>query len=258
MTDLQQIAKFPDDPLGKSVSILFIDDEEKQLRYYRDMVSGHALYSVKTAGNAAEAQKILNGGCGDKPHLCVMDLGIDDIGNDEFFLLKRYASRVPFVIVSGSMDMERAFEASRLDAAAMIAKPIQVLSEKFWSTLSTVFLNYSIFPILNSGSNPVLKFCRDVLYNEEPETVSEWATLASISDTYIRKLWAECFTYPPKYILFLYRMYKYSFRFHDAEYVADLNGTESPDLPTDLVEQFKQMIKYYLQNKSELDLIRDK
>lgn len=258
MADLQQITKFPDDPLCKSVSILFIDDEEKQLRYYRDMVSGHALYSVKTAGNAAEAQKILNSSSRDKPHLCVMDLGIDDIGNDEFFLLKKYALRVPFIIVSGSMDMERAFEASRLDAAAMIAKPIQVLSEKFWSTLSTVFLNYSIYPILNSGSNSILKFCRDVLYNEEPESVSEWATLASISDTYIRKIWAECFTYPPKYMLFLYRMYKYSFRFHDARYVADLMGTDFPEVSSEIVEQYKQMIKYYLQNKSELDQIRDR
>lgn len=258
MEDLQQIIKFPDDPLCKSVSILFIDDEEKQLQYYRDMVNGHSLYSVKTAGNAAEAQKILKGGSGEMPHLCVMDLGIDDIGNDEFFLLKKFASRVPFIIVSGSMDIERAFEASRLEAAAMIAKPIQVLSEKFWSTLSTVFLNYSIYPILNSGSNSVLKNCRDVLYNQEPETVSEWAAMASISDTYIRKLWAECFTYPPKYILFLYRMYKYSFRFHDATYIADLMGTEPPEISLALIEQYKQMIKYYMQNKVELDLIRDR
>lgn len=258
MTDMQKSSKFPDDPLYKSVTILFIDDEEKQLQYYRDMVSGHALYTVKTAGNASEAQKYLNGATGDKMHLCVMDLGIDDIGNDEFFLLKKYASRVPFIIVSGSMDMERAFEASRLEAAAMIAKPIQVLSEKFWNTLSTVFLNYSIYPILNSGSNSILKFCRDVLYNEEPETISEWAMRASISDTYIRKIWAECFTYPPKYILFLYRMYKYSFRFHDATYVADLNGTELPDLSSEQVEQYKQMVKYYLQNKAELDQIRDR
>jgi CheY-like chemotaxis protein len=258
MADQQQKTTFPEDPLCKSVRILFIDDEKKQLQYYRDMVSGHAMYSVKTAGNAAEAQKFLNGGSGDKPHLCVMDLGIDDIGNDEFFLLKKFASRVPFIIVSGSMDMERAFEASRLDAAAMIAKPIQVLSEKFWGTLSTVFLNYSIYPILNSGSNFVLKNCRDVLYNEEPETVSEWAAMASISDTYIRKLWAECFTYPPKYILFLYRMYKYSFRFHDAGYIADLMGTEPPAISFEFIEQYKQMIKYYMQNKVDLDLIRDR
>ncbi len=258
MAGLQQSTKFPDDPLCKSVRILFIDDEEKQLRYYRDMVSGHALYSVSTAGNAAEAQKFLNSSSGEKPHVCVMDLGIDDIGNDEFFLLKKYASRVPFIIVSGSMDMERAFEASRLDAAGMIAKPIQVLSEKFWNTLSTVFLNFSIYPILNSGSNSVLKFCRDVLYTEEPETVSQWATMASISDTYIRKLWAECFTYPPNYILFLYRMYKNSFRYHNAEYIADLNGTEPSAVSSEQIEQYKQMIKYYLQNKSELDLIRDR
>jgi CheY-like chemotaxis protein len=256
MTDTQQITKFSDDPLCKSVTILFIDDEEKQLQYYRDMVSNHAMYSVKTAGNAAEARRYLTGSDEEKPHLCIMDLGIDDIGNDEFFLLKKFASRIPFIIASGSMDMERAFEASRLDAAAMIAKPVQVQSEKFWSTLSTVFLNYSIYPILNSGSNSVLKICRDVLYNQEPETISEWAAMASISDTYIRKLWAECFTYPPKYVLFLYRMYKYSFRFHDAEYIADLMGTEPPEISLEFIERYKQMIKYYMQNKTELDEIR--
>jgi hypothetical protein len=53
-------------------------------------------------------------------------------------------------------------------------------------------------------------------------------------------------------------MYKHSFRFHDREYVADLNGTDPVKLPSEQIEQYKQMIKYYMQNKDELDQIRDR
>jgi CheY-like chemotaxis protein len=257
MSESQQPCIFPDDPLKKSISILFIDDEVRQLEYYRDIVSGHALYSVQTASSAQEAQSII-ASTTNRPHLCMMDLGIDDIGNDEFYLLKKFSNRVPFIIVSGSMDMERAFEASKHEAAAMIAKPAQMTSEKFWGILSSVFLDYAIYPNLNRESSSILQFCRDVLHNKDPESVTEWAALAAISDTYLRKIWAECFTYPPKLVLFLYKMYKYSFEHHNAEYIAELNGVFPSPCTSSLVAQYKQMIKYYLQNKNELDMIRNK
>lgn len=68
-------------------------------------------------------------------------MGINDIEQDEFYLIKKYQQRYPFIVISGSMDMEKAFMATRLGAVGMMAKPVDVTTKKFWETLSDVFCN---------------------------------------------------------------------------------------------------------------------
>ena len=242
-------------PLLKSVTILVVDDDPYLLDYYEDMLSGHPLYTVIKAATAREAESAIRS---PSPiHLCILDFGIDDIDNDEYYLLRKYARKMPFVVISGSADMERAFEAARIGAAGMIAKPPDMNAQQFWTKLSDLFLQKTILPDLSSTSNTQLNECCRILIEGTPESVSEWAMEANITDAYLRKLWNDCYTFPPKHVLFMYRVYKSAFAYYNALYNSEINETD-PFLPNiDSAEQNRQM-QYYMQNKSMLDGIRDR
>lgn len=243
------------EPLKKSVSILVIDDDPSQLDFYEEMISIHPLFSVKKASSAREAANILQSSA--PIHLSILDCGIDDIGGDEFYLLRKYSRKLPFVIISGSADMERAFEATNLGAAGMIAKPPELNSSRFWDTLAEVFLDKTILPDLSAAVNTQLNECCKIIRKNLPETVSDWAAQANITDAYLRRIWSECMAFPPKHILFLYTVYKKAFEFYNTLYLSEVNSSgKHPPVPDQM--EHRRVMNYYLLNKRELDGIRDK
>lgn len=243
------------DFLRKSISLLVVDDDQSQLDFYDEILSGHPLYKITKASTAKDAEQILKSS--PHIHLCILDFGIDDVGSDEYYLLKKYSYRLPVVIISGSADLERAFVASNLGAAGMIAKPPEVASQKFWNTLSKAFLDRVILPAVPQTANPIFVSSCRIIQSDLPESVSAWAAKANISDTYLRRLWSECYAIPPKHILFLYKTYKQAFTYFDAHYINEINNTQISITEPDQ-EEYRRVKNYYIQNKYDLDLIRDK
>lgn len=242
--------------IQKSVSILFIDDDQNQLEFYDDIFGSYPLYSVLKSSSAECARKIIDS---NKPvHLCILDLGISDINNDEFYLLRKYSKKIPFIIMSGSADIERAFEASKLGAAGMIAKPPDIFSPKLWNTISEIFLNKTILPDLSESVNPLLKECCSIIKNRLPESVSDWANLLCITDAYLRKLWSDCFSFSPKHVLFLYSLYKKAFDYYNAVLLTHIGEKSTTQIVNPDVIEHRRTMNYYLQNKEMLDAIRDK
>jgi CheY-like chemotaxis protein len=234
----------PFKPLFRSVGVIFIDDNPEQLELYEDLLSEHPLFTVLTAKNAEDAQKILKSGA--LLHLCVLDMGINDIDHDEFYLIKKFKDKYPFIVISGSMDMEKAFKATKFGAAGMISKPVDVTSCKFWNTLAEVFCTKAIIPALPEDANAKMKLCCDILRKYNPESVSDWAARVNISDTYLRKLWGECFTDSPKLMLLKYKVYYNAFVYHNAMYLAELNGYAPPVISKDQYSEFRHLVKSFI------------
>lgn len=240
-------------PLYHSVNILIIDDEPYQLDFYESILTVHPLYKIYKALNAKEADTIIKS---KRIHLCTLDFGINDLQSDEYYLLKQHGPEIPFVIISGSNDIERAFKASTLGAAALLAKPVLMIDHRYWNSLQTSFLDNTILPLFPSNVNPILKELRSIIQQDLPESVSEWAAKANVTDSYLRKIWGECTSSSPKMLLFLYKMYKSAFEWFNALCIAELNNTSLPVSEPDTCEH-RRIIQYYLQNKDELDGIRD-
>ncbi len=230
--------------LFRSITVLFIDDDPEQLQFYKDSLNEHPLYNILTAGTAEEAQRKLTSGT--QVHLCVLDMGINDIQNDEFYLIKKFKDRFPFIVVSGSMDMEKAYKATTFGAAGMISKPVDVTSSKLWSTLSDVFCNRAIIPALPENANPQLKLCCEMLRNNKPESVTEWAAYVNISDSYLRKLWGDCFTISPKLMLLKYKVYQRAFIYHNALYLAEINGDMPPLFQKEELAEYRHLMKAFV------------
>jgi hypothetical protein len=60
----------------------------------------------------------------------------------------------------------------------------------------------------------------------------------------------------PKMLLFIYKMYKSAFEWHNSVCIAELNNAPLSISEPGATEHCK-IIHYYLQNKDELDRIRD-
>jgi CheY-like chemotaxis protein len=194
------------DFLNKTITVLVVDDEPCHLDFYEDFISGHPIYKIIKAPNAQTAENALHSGV--PIHICILDFGIDDINNDECYLLKKYSRQIPFVVISGSADIERAFEASKLGAAGLLAKPVDVTSPVFWDKLSEIFLQKTILPDLSAAVNPIICECCRVLAEDTPETVSEWATKSNITDAYLRRLWSDALHSLPSMYCFCTKLTK--------------------------------------------------
>ena len=229
-------------PLQKSVSLLVVDDDTRTLGFYQDLFEEHPLYSVTCVSTSREAQKILQSSL--PVHLGILDMGIRDIDNDEFFLLRTYAKKLPFIVISGTSDIERAYEASSLGAKGIFGKPLDLMSDRFWKTLRTLFLNKLILP--GETSDPLLDQCCMVLKDTCPETVAAWADASGLSVGYLRKVCMKGFGIAPKQILFLYRLYRDAFLYYENKRNTKIDS-----------RYYDRQIGYYLQNKKLLDTIRD-
>ena len=234
-------------PLIKSVSLLAVDDEPHQREMYRSVICEHSLMRITTVASAGQAKRILDDSS-DEIHICLLDLGIDDIDNDEFYLLKEYGSHIPFIIASGARDMERAYLANSLGAAALLAKPVDLLSKKFWTTIQSVFCNKVILPSLIEVVNPMINKCCNILIEQRPATITDWAHCADITNSYLRRTWIECFEIAPKYFHFLYLLYQDVFDYYNKKFLSAYNELISEPREPKYIENYRK-IKYYLDNK---------
>jgi CheY-like chemotaxis protein len=242
------------DVLKKTISVLVVDDDPDQLDFYHEMLSGHPLFTVNKASTSRLAEEAIHS---HTPHVCILDLGIDDIDNDEFYLLRKYSELLPFIIISGSTDIARAFHATKLGAVGMMAKPPEMNSPEFWGNLGELFLNRSILPVITDAINPCIGECCRILQNDFPDNVSDWAQKAGITDTYLRKLLTECYSFPPKHVLFIYKFYKDALDYFNKRYLAELDESEPSRININLSECQRQ-VSYFLQNRKALEAIRDK
>jgi hypothetical protein len=88
------------------------------------------------------------------------------------------------------------------------------------------------------------------------ETVGDWATKTNVTEGYLRRMWSECMTFPPKHVLFLYNIYKRALSYYNSLYLSKINDSETPASQPDQMKH-RRLINYYLQNKRELDAFRD-
>ena len=241
--------------MKKTVRVHIADDEPLALIYLTEMITRHPLLCVEKAGSSHKAEKIIEEW---SPHICLMDLGLTDINNDELYLPKRHSKSISLIVNSATNDIERAFMAANSGIARMIAKPPDFFVVDFWRLLRDVFLGWCILPVPGNATNPVFRKCCRVVKEEQPRNVSDWANRVGITDTYLRKLWSEHYFLTPKHVLFLYKLYKDVYDYYNEMYLAELNKRAMNKIAYCDGTEWGQRIGYYLLHKNEFAAIRDK
>jgi CheY-like chemotaxis protein len=234
-----------------TVRVLIVDDEPLIRSYFSEMISEYPLMSVQTAESSKEAENIISKR---QPHICILDLGLNDVECDEFFLLKKYARDFPVIVVSAATDIERAFAATNCGAAGMFAKPLDFYSIELWQFFRDIFLGRCLLPVTEKSAHTVFHNCCEVLINRLPENVAQWANLVGVTDAYLRKMWSEYYMVSPKHILFMFKLYRDVFDYYSKSYLAKINGGEQDEIVFKEAE-WRPRICYYLVNKNTFTAI---
>jgi len=169
------------EPLIKSISLLTVDDEPFQQEIYVKTISEHQLYTVVAVSSAEEAEKRMQSS--QNFSICLMELGIDDINNDEFYLLKKYGRKIPFIIISAAKDLNRGFQARDLGSVYLFSKPVNFFDSGFWDVLMNTFLNSKLLPSLPDNTLTVLAETCKTIRRESPSSVAQWAALTGITES---------------------------------------------------------------------------
>jgi hypothetical protein len=192
--------------LDKSVRLLIVDSDQKTVHMLSDGLQPVRLYSVQIAATARKAQPVLEGT--ERLHVCITELGIADIRDDEFFLMKKFQRHVSFVVLTGATSPAKGFMANHLGAKALAEKSRDFDFGKFFSLVSRNALLAIVNPRYREDGKDPLTHSTDVLFEKSPETVTQWGIEMGVTDRELRYIWAKALGANTKIILFIHQVYQ--------------------------------------------------
>lgn len=201
------------DFLNKSVKILIVDDCDKILHVYKENLSRCPLYDVYCVNSASEAKKLLDKDL--KFHVCIEELGIADIENDEFYLIKNYSQICTFLIATKTFSAQKEFLAHCHGAKKLFHKPVQFRNTSFIHEINRAFLNNLITPKNNYVENEMVVNARSFLIDNDPDDIMEWAAGMGISEECLENLWSKAFATKPRHHFLLYKLFSRALSFYE-------------------------------------------
>jgi CheY-like chemotaxis protein len=228
--------------LDRTVRVLAMDDDEMWLDLFQAAFASHPMYAFGRATTARQADALLKG----EPHVrvCLCDLGVTDIDNDEFAIARRHGNTTACVVVSAREDaLTRVFDAGAqhvvADATMRPADPFVLLPRvNYW-------FERNLFGLTVPGrGKQVLERLAELAIQHCPETVEQWHTSAGVSYSYLKALCTEHFGTQPEHVLYLCRAYCAAFA------LAGISPVEDQPVPTP--EQLDQLTTEFDAHRSSL------
>jgi DNA-binding NarL/FixJ family response regulator len=246
--------------LRRTVNVLIVDDLPQVTFLLREHLESFEIYRVHTASCSKEALDLIKTGkC--RFHVCLMDLGLDDIEDNEFYLMDNFCNEIPFIVISGQEDTEKSFAAKNHGAMGYYRKDCSDFIRKVIAALNGQAIKNMIFPRNVESTNIPMTKCMESLLSDMPEQIRDLAIQANISDRQLRYEWEENFGFCPKYSLCICHVF--SGLFTKIGELASSKGT--PDhawmeqCTQELMELtiYRRFLEYFLANRSSIRRIID-
>lgn len=199
--------------LDNLINLLFVDDDQEILGLLSKLFKPIRIFSTYCASSAVEADKILISP--PRTHLCVLDLGINDLKNDEFYLLKRYGTRISFIIFTGRPSPLKGFDAHAFGAKGVIEKSADFNASALIKTVCHWSLLNIINPKFDANNNDSLSVSTDLLFEQTPGFVSQWAQSMGMTDRALRHIWTKNLGANAKIILSIFQMFETAITYYD-------------------------------------------
>ncbi len=231
------------------INLLIVDDNPDILGFLKELFSSLPIYKVHSAANSGDALSILRSG--KRFHVCVLDLGLCDIENDEYYLLRLYAHHSSVIVLTGSNSPVKGATCIQLGARSVVEKGVNFNPHKFLELVN----NYAIINIVNfrynDSSGETLNLATRILIEKEPPSVTDWASFMRITDRQLRNLWHNGSGFSAKHILFIFTFLKQVF-----QYFTLLNYGAPEDKKILLSDQeIKKLRSYYIAHKDIISFI---
>ncbi|MGD9200460.1 MAG: response regulator [Chitinispirillia bacterium] len=232
--------------LNKLINVLLVDDDPKVTAFLLELFKPFRPYNIFTASTAKQALKILQSP--QRIHVCILDLGINDIKNDEFFLLKEFGNHIFFVIFTGSSSPLAGFEANKLRAQAIIEKSAEFNKNRFIKVINRFALLNIINPKYNIKIDS-LSEATDVLFKKSPHFVTQWAQQLGMTDRSLRHIWTKNLGANAKIILSIYKIFSQALSFFEK---CELEGSCYSNTSVYQSSSYKQLEEFFHLHKSTI------
>lgn len=237
--------------IDNTINLLLVDDDPHTLELLKEIFSLIPLYSIYSADSSVSALAFLRSG--KRFHVCILDLGLADIENDDFYILKQYANHCSILILTGSTSPLKGATSVLLGAKAVFEKGVCFDSRSFLETVNY----YALINIVNhrykESSGDTLNLATKVLIEKKPQSVTEWAELMRITDRQLRNLWHVSAGFSAKHILFLFILLSKAFSYYMFTYYG--SGDNYTILPDHA--EIKKLQSYFDTHKEIISFILD-
>jgi CheY-like chemotaxis protein len=241
--------------LDKTINILIADDEPVILQMLSDVMEEKTLYNVFSTKNAKEARDIITSGT--RIHVCILDLGLRDVKNDEFYLLKTFAPFISFLVHTGSCEPIKGFKCKELGAKYLIDKgnTMNPYGAQFMDIVNTFGLQNIINPAYSEAAGSALDNATTALFSDSPGSVTDWAMKANISDRELRYLWKIKVGITARHALAIYALFSMAFKCLSRELSGQCPGNTCSISGNN---KFEMLRNYYLTHQSVIKEIIQK
>jgi DNA-binding NarL/FixJ family response regulator len=238
--------------LDKTLNILIADDEPVILNMLLDVMNEQKLYNVFSANSAKKAQAIITSDV--RIHVGILDLGLHDIGHDEFYLLKTFAPYVSCLVHTGSSEPVKGFKCKEFGAKFLIDKgnPMNLYGEAFYTLINYFALQNIINPTYSESAGGTLNHATSMLFSTSPASVTEWAMKAKITDRELRYLWKIKVGITARHALAIHSLFSLAFKCQARELSGKCSARACSISDNN---KFEMLRNYYLTHQSAIKKI---
>lgn len=230
--------------LDGTLNLLVVDRDSRSRDMITRLVEPVSCYTVHTAGSSGEGLELLRSG--KRFHGCTLELGMADVEQDEFYLLRQYGFHCSMIVVTGSTSPHKGAECIRLGARAVFEKGAGFSDTVFLHTLERMILINIVNHRYNEWVGDTLNTATRVLFERKPASVTGWADLLRISDRQLRNLWHTSCGFSAKHVLFLFHCFDHAFAYYTAM------RSRSVQERAEAEKFFKKRFLSYFENQHEI------
>jgi DNA-binding NarL/FixJ family response regulator len=190
----------------KTINVLVVDDLPVSISLIEEFLNPFKIYRILSVSSTKDALDVIRNRT-PRFHVCLFDLGMNDVENNEFYLLDKFGKKFPFIIMSAQSDTEKAFEAKQHGAMAYIRKGDKDFMQRIIANLNRQALRSIVCPVVLENPASVVNTLVEILVNKNPAMIADWAREANINDRKLRNEWEEHVGFCPKYSLCMYHMF---------------------------------------------------
>ncbi len=230
--------------IDRTLNLLVVERDPSDLAPLLRLLEPVTCFNVHTAASNLGALGHLRSG--KRFHVCITDLGMRDVEDDEFHLLRHYGRHSSIIVLGGVASLRKGAECVALGARAVFDKGDSFDTVTFFMELQRLVLINLVNHRYNEWSADSINLATRTLFETEPESVTEWADNMRITDRQLRNIWHTNSGFGARHVLFLFQCFKHAFAYHEST----LFG--SPREKASAHRFFKQRFADYFEAHKEL------
>lgn len=169
---------------------------------------------IHRAATNADALVLLRSGI--RFHACCIELGMHDVDQDEFVLLRLYAHHSSIMVITSRNSAAKGAESILLGARAVFDRNESLDKKEVARVLAHQLLVNIVNHRYTSTATDSYSHATRLLFEKNPQSVTEWAEHMHLSDRQLRNLWHAGSGFGAKHMLFLYTCYRDAFHYYMA------------------------------------------